>query len=95
VSYGVEAVAELVAGSRLSYSVSVRQLRDEFALTNVNIDERGNSMMVAGILGQTDADRFMDREDLLETLEPLFEVERKERQPGILGRVKLFLIGRQ
>jgi hypothetical protein len=94
-SYGAEAVAELVAESGLSYPVSVRRLEREFALNNVDIDERGNSMMVAEVLAETDADRFTDRDDLVRTLEPLFEEEREERRPGIIGRVKRLIIGRR
>ncbi|WP_101296997.1 hypothetical protein [Halegenticoccus soli] len=93
-THGPDAVHELVEDSGWSYPVSVRRLEREHALANVQLDERGNSIMLAELLSGADVDRFESREDLDRKLRPVFEAERKERATGVIGRLKRSLLGR-
>lgn len=87
-TYGTDAVHELVEESGWSYPVSTRRLNREHALTNINLDAKGNSLMVGELLGMADADRFESREDLEAKLGPVVEAESRRRNVGILGRIK-------
>jgi|GEM_PF-3156019 len=87
-AYGSESVRELIASSDLSYPISVSQLEREFALENITIDKRGNSVMLVEVLKDVNADRFEDEDDLVEKLEPAFERHRRERGGGLLDRLK-------
>lgn len=87
-THGPDAVHELVAESGWSYPVSVRRLEREHALANVQVDEEGNSIMLAELLSEADVDRFESREDLDSKLGPVFEAESERRNVGLLGRIK-------
>lgn len=89
--HGVDTVARLIEESDLSYPVSARRLLGELALRNVNIDEHGNSVMVGEVVDPSEVREFTSREDLERKLEPVFERERAERQPGLVGRLRHFL----
>lgn len=90
---GPPAVAEIIDEQGWSYPVSVRRLEQECALKNVQIDERGNSIMLGELLQEVGADRFESEDDLYETLEPVFEAERERRHVGFFGKVKQLFLG--
>lgn len=92
-THGPDAVHELVEESGWSYPVSVRRLEREHALANVQVDEEGNSIMLAELLSQTDIDRFESREDLDSKLGPVFESESERRAVGVFGRIKRAFLG--
>lgn len=92
-THGPDAIAELVREGGTSYPISVSQLEREHALDNVQIDERGNSMMVGELLAEVETDRFEDEEDLRASLEPAFEAERERRNTGIIGTIKELVLG--
>ncbi|SFG85122.1 hypothetical protein SAMN04488063_3095 [Halopelagius inordinatus] len=92
-TYGPDAVHELVEESGWSYPVSVRRLEREHALANVQVDEKGNSIMLAELLSQTDIDRFESRDDLESKLGPVFESESQRRNVGFFGRIKKTFLG--
>lgn len=92
-AYGPDAVHELVEESGWSYPVSANRIDREHALKNIQLDERGNFIMVGELLAAADADRFESREDLERTLGPACERESRARRKGILNRVKGFLLG--
>ena len=91
--YGPDAVHELVEESGWTYPVSANRLDREHALANVQIDEKGNSIMVGELLSAAEADRFESREDLERKLGPVFERESRSRRKGILGRMKGYFLG--
>lgn len=93
-THGPDAVHELVAESGWSYPVSVRRLEREHALANVQLDEEGNSIMLAELLSQADVDRFESREDIGSKLGPVFEAESERRNVGLFGRIKKTFLGR-
>lgn len=92
-THGPDAVHELVAESGWSYPVSVRRLEREHALANVQLDEDGNSIMLAELLSGTNIDRFESRADLEEKLGPVFESESQRRKVGFFGRIKRTFLG--
>jgi hypothetical protein len=92
--YGPDTIHQLITESGWSYPVSVRRLEQEHALTNVQLDEKGRSIMLAELLMETNIDRFEDRTDLQRKLEPVFEREIDSRRIGIIGRVKRSLLGK-
>lgn len=91
--YGLDAIDELIRDSALSYPVTVRELEREHALTNIDIDSSGQSIMVGELLTRTDVDRFESEADLHERLGPLFERERSTRRTGIIGKLKDTFLG--
>jgi len=93
-TYGPDAVHELVAQSGWSYPVSVRRLEREHGLANVALDERGNSIMLMELLESVDADRFEDREELSRALDPIIEAELRSRHTGIVEQLKRTFLGR-
>lgn len=93
-THGPDAVHELIVESETSYPVSVRRLEEEHALSNVEIDKKGHSMMLAELLSQADVNRFEDEADLRRKLQPFFERERQRRHVGIFGRLKRVFLGR-
>lgn len=92
-THGPDAVHELVEESGWTYPVSVRRLEREHALANVQVDEEGNSIMLAELLSQADVDRFESRADLDSKLGPVFESESQRRNVGIFGRIKRTFFG--
>ncbi|RDI70121.1 hypothetical protein [Halopelagius longus] len=92
-AHGPDAVHELVSESGWSYPVSVRRLEREHALANVQLDEDGNSIMLAELLSETNVDRFESREDLEAKLGPVFESESQRRKVGFFGRIKRTFLG--
>ena len=92
-THGPKKVAELIEEEGWTYPVSVSRLEREHALTNVSIDKKGHSMMLGELLAKGDVDRFEDEDDLYEKLEPLFEQERQQRNVGIVGKIKQFVLG--
>lgn len=93
-THGPDAVRALVEESDLSYPVSLRRLEREYALENVELDAAGNSVMLVELLGEVDNDTFENEQDLVETLEPLFEEHRRERNGGLVARLKRLFLSR-
>lgn len=93
-THGPDAVHELIRESGWSYPVSVRRVEREHALSNIQVDEKGNSMMVAELFSTADIDRFESRDDLEEKLGPVFEAESKRRKVGLIGHLKKTFLGR-
>lgn len=93
-THGPDAVHQLITESGWSYPVSARRLEREHALSNVQLDEKGRSIMLAELLSEADADRFEDQTDLREKLEPVFEREIDSRRVGVIGRLKRSLLGK-
>ena len=92
-TYGPDAVHELIEESEWSYPVSTRRLEGEHALANLHIDAKGNSIMLSELLADANVDRFDSREDLERKLEPAFERQREARRIGIVGRIKRAFLG--
>lgn len=92
-THGPDAVHELVEESGWSYPVSVRRLEREHALANLQLDEQGNSIMLAELLADAKVDSFDSREDVARKLEPVFERERRARRGGIVSRIKRAVLG--
>lgn len=93
-AHGPEAVHELVEEAGLSYPVTVRSLEQDHALTNVQVDEKGNSAMLSELLARGDFERFESREDLEEKVGSAIESELDERRPGLFGRLKRMFLRR-
>ncbi|MFB6192239.1 MAG: hypothetical protein ABEI11_02825 [Haloarculaceae archaeon] len=93
-SYGPDAVHELVEDSGMSYPVTVRELEREHALANVQLDSRGNTAMLSEVLANGDFDRFESRQDLQEKVEEAIRVELADRQTGWIAKLKSTFFGR-
>ena len=93
-TFGPDAVRYLIEESDLSYPVSVRRLEREYALENVELDAAGNSVMLAEILGEVEDDAFESEQDLVETLEPLFEEQSRKRNDGLVASLKRLFLSR-
>lgn len=92
--HGAAEVHELIEEAGWSYPVTKSRLERKYALENLDIDADGQSAMLGEILARVEDDRFESREDLEAKLQPVFELERKERKPGLLGRVKDIFLSR-
>lgn len=86
--HGVDAVAAIIEDAGWSYPVSTRRLLDEHALRNIEIDARGNSMMLGEVLDPSDVREFTSEDDLERKLKPVFERHRAERRSGLLDRLR-------
>ena len=93
-TYGPDAVAELIEESGLRYPVSVERLEREHALANITVDKKGNSIMLAELLAKGDVDRVHSEEDLHGQLQPIFDQVKQERRKGIIGKLKETFLGR-
>lgn len=93
-TYGPDAIAELVEESGLRYPVSIERLERDHALANITVDEKGNSIMLAELLAKGDIDRLQSEEDLHTQFEPLFEQVKEERRTGIIDKLKQTFLGR-
>lgn len=89
---GTDAVVELIEEDGSSYPVSVARLERQYALANVDLDERGYSTTVGELLAAVDVDRFESREHVEEVLDPVIRRELAERR-GLLDRIRAFLRG--
>lgn len=87
---GVEAVAKLVADAGWSYPISTRRLMNEYALYNIELDNRGNTLMLGEIVDPHEMREFTSRADLEEKLRPIVEQHRAERQTGLIGRIRRY-----
>ncbi len=92
-TYGPKQIADFIEESGWSYPVTTTRLERKHALANIRIDERGNSVMLGELLAKGDIDRFEDEDDLYVKMEPLFEAERRERNVGIVGKLKRMVLG--
>ncbi|WP_225333550.1 hypothetical protein [Halomicrobium urmianum] len=92
-TYGPDAVHELIVESGWSYPVSAGRLERNMPMENVVIDETGNSMMLSELLHDADVDRFENRDDLERKLGPVCEAESRARQSGIVDRLKRAFFG--
>ena len=92
-TYGPDAVHELIVESGWSYPVSVRRLEEQFPLANVSIDDDGNSMMLSELLDAADVKRFESRVDLERKLGPVCDAESAARHLGIVGKLKQTFLG--
>lgn len=93
-SYGPDAVHELIEDSGMSYPVTVRELEREHALANVQLDSRGNTAMLSEVLANGDFKRFESREDLDEKLGEAVRAELASRQTGWVAKLKATFFGR-
>jgi hypothetical protein len=93
-SHGADAIHELIQKSGMSYPVTVRELEREHALSNVQLDSRGNTAMVSEVLANGDFDRFESQQDLQEKLEGAIRAELAERQTGWVAKLKSTFFGR-
>lgn len=91
---GTQEVHELVEDAGWEYPVSVRRLRDEYPLENIEIDQRGNSMLLSELLAELDTDRFDSRSDLERTVGPVLERESERRRVGWIGMIKRAVLGK-
>jgi len=92
-SYGVDAIHDLIVEAGWSYPVSVQRLEREYALTNVEIDEKGHSTMIVELLDRVEANEFESESDLRQKLEPALEAEQSQR-PSLLDRLKTMIFHR-
>lgn len=93
-THGPDAVHELITESGWSYPVSVRRVEREHALSNIQLDKKGNSIMVTELLSKADVDRFESRADLERKLGPVFDAESERRRVGLIGHLKKTFFGR-
>jgi len=91
---GTEGIHELVDDAGWEYPVSARRIREEYPLENVEIDRRGNSMLLSELLAEVETDRFDSRRDLERTLGPVLERESQRRRVGWLGMLKRAVLGK-
>ncbi|PSQ05075.1 hypothetical protein BRC92_02715 [Halobacteriales archaeon QS_4_69_31] len=91
---GADDVYDRIEEAGGGYPVSVHRLVENHGMENVDIDERGNSMMLSELLAEVDAERFGSRSDLEETVGPVIERERQRRRVGWLGLVKRAVLGK-
>jgi hypothetical protein len=94
-THGPDAVHRLIEDSGWSYPVSVTRLEREHPLANVTMNERGDSIMLVELLSEVEADSFGSRSDLEATLEPIFEEISRDRNPGVVTRVKRLFLGNE
>lgn len=92
-TYGPDAVHELISDTDWSYPVTSRRLEERRPMANIVIDEDGNSMMLSELLHKADVQRFESREDLREKLGPVCEAESTARRTGIVGKLKRTFMG--
>ncbi|WP_435185602.1 hypothetical protein [Halobellus sp. EA9] len=86
--HGTDAIHELIEDSGWSYPVKVQRLEREHALADVEIDEDGNSITVAELLENVDANQIDSRKDLDRIFDPVLEREVNSRDVGLLGKIK-------
>lgn len=91
---GTQEIHELIEDAGLEYPVSVRRLREEYPLENVEIDQRGNSMILSELLAEVETDRFDSRSDLERAVEPVVRRESERRRVGWLGMLKRAVLGK-
>jgi hypothetical protein len=89
--HGVDAVAAVIEEAGWSYPVSARRLVAEHALRNVELDARGNSVMLGEVVDPNEFREFESEADLKRKLAPVFERHREDRRTGLLGRVRRYL----
>jgi hypothetical protein len=87
-TYGPDAVRELIEDAEWSYPVSVERLERKYPLANVEISREGYSIMLVELLSETDVEKFESERDLQQKLQPVFERKRAERKSGLFERVK-------
>lgn len=87
-TYGPDAVHELIEDAGWSYPISVDRLERKRPLANVEISQEGYSIMLVELLSETDVETFESERDLRRKLRPVFEQKREERKPGVFERVK-------
>lgn len=91
---GTQEIHELIEEAGWEYPVSVRRLRGEYPLENVEIDQRGNSMILSELLAEVETDRFDSRSDLERAVEPVVRRESERRRVGWLGMLKRAVLGK-
>ncbi|MFC6734233.1 MULTISPECIES: hypothetical protein [unclassified Haladaptatus] len=92
-AYGPDAIIELIDEAGWTYPVTVRRLESEYSLANVQVDAKGNSIMLAELFLDADVDRFESEADLRRKLEPIFKAESKSREKSLVGRLKQTFFG--
>lgn len=93
-THGADAVHEIIEDSGWSYPVMMSDLEREHALTNLDIDADGKSIMLGELLVDVEVDRFESQEDLEAKLKPVFEAERERRKLSFFERIKHLLLRR-
>ena len=86
-THGTDAVRRVIDDSDLEYPVPVDRLVREHALVNVDIDAKGNSIMLGELLNQSGVNEFTDEDDVDRKLSPVFERLHAERHTSLLGRI--------
>jgi len=86
-THGTDAVRRVIEDSDLEYPVPVDRLVREHALVNVDIDAKGNSIMLGELLNQAGVSELIDEDDVDRKLAPVFERLRAERNPGLIRRI--------
>lgn len=88
--HGADAIAALIEDAEWSYPVSTRRFLGEYALQNIEIDEKGNSVMIGEVVDPNEFREFTSEDDLRRKLTPVFERLRAERQSGIMRRLRRY-----
>jgi len=86
-THGTDAVRRVIEDAGLEYPVTVDRLVREHALANVDIDAKGNSIMLGELLNRARVSEFADGDDVDRKLSPVFERLRAERNPSLVGRI--------
>lgn len=93
-TYGPDAIHELIEEPGWSYPVAVRRPEREHGVGNIHIDTDGHSNTLVKLLADGEVDSFADRDDLEHQLTPVFEAEPKVRRTGGIGTRKVAFLGR-
>lgn len=93
-TYGTDALHELIEESGWSYPIKMQKLEQEHALADIEIDEAGNSIMLAELLEGIDVNQIESREELERLMDPVIEQEVEDRRSGLIGKIKRAFSGK-
>ena len=83
-----DTVIQIIHEAGWSYPVSVRRIENHRPMTNIAIDESGNSMMLSELLNRAEINKFRSPDHVEEVLTELCLVESQHRRVGLLGKLK-------
>jgi hypothetical protein len=88
IEFGIAALDARLSQYDVEYPVDVDEIRDVMGHEDVPFDATGHSVTVAEALGEVDARRFENEQDLLNALHPVFERKRNAASTSLLAQLR-------
>lgn len=91
VAFGIAALDEHLNGATVAFPVDASGLVEALDDPEIPYDAKGSTVALSSVLAETPAEHFENRQDLMNTLHPVFEAKRERASNSLVGQLRSLL----